>query len=131
MSVTEDRLAEIQTRADAASPELAEPREVFGLVAHTQIDGFVFPVERKNAEQRAKANIEFVAAAREDVPWLLALVREQQAKLDAARALHPECEVFVSPHSCREADSGREPDNRYSTGGYCLSCKVRRALDGE
>jgi len=44
------------------------------------------------------ADAEFIAHARTDVPALLALVREQQAKLDAVRDLAEEWESLGSRH---------------------------------
>lgn len=72
-----DRLAEIEARANAAS---LAPWELSGDVVHDRDYLHVCrPVRRNNAD--------FIAAAREDVPWLVDLARKQQNALDAVLAL--------------------------------------------
>jgi len=59
-----------------------------------------FDVDRRDAE--------FIAHARTDVPALLALVRAQQAKLDAAADLISEWEKFAGPGSQNERVFGKQ-----------------------
>ncbi|MGW4114794.1 hypothetical protein ACWEFJ_28300 [Actinosynnema sp. NPDC004786] len=95
------RLAEIQARADAATPgpwmvdHAAAVREVpgwhvavgapapagFTVVALTGTAG-------AGAHERSVPDAEFIAHARDDVPVLLAEVAQLRARLDAVRALH-------------------------------------------
>ena len=61
---------------------------VAGAVGETKIHDGESPQERIDAE--------FIAHARDDIPWLLALLAEQAATIEAvrtARAGHPRCEL--------------------------------------
>lgn len=113
-------LGAIRQRADAATngPWITDEYDRGDMVAMVVADTKEFgwwadfgPAE--DAEQRA--NAEFVAHARTDVPALLALVEAQAATHDAVRHLH-----------------------RRDTNGHCYSCfgdywpcRTRRALDGD
>lgn len=77
---TADRLAEIQARANAATDGPWEHNGVNGVYTP---DGSCVAITYRHQDQRRWEDAEFIAAAREDVPWLLDLARKQQAALDA------------------------------------------------
>jgi hypothetical protein len=99
-----DQLAAIEARAQAATE------------GPWEMDEGSYHVYRGEdmicADLYTEPDAAFIAAARTDVPALLALVREQQAKLDRVRDTHkPFTHHFQSPpagsievcHSCRES----------------------------
>ena len=82
-----DPLDAIQRRADAATPGpwISERHDLTLYVANTT--GELDPINLGYVGNRPERNAEFIAHARTDVPDLLALVREQAAKLEAATQL--------------------------------------------
>lgn len=82
---TTEQLAAVEARAAAAfpGPWKAWDRGI-GYEVHTHHDE---PLNYHHRETFGKADAEFIANARTDVPALLALVREQQAALDAVEDL--------------------------------------------
>lgn len=92
----EDRLRDIEARERAATKgPWWVARDDYDPVANHQPylikyrydDVPTWIAESSNREQ-AKADFDFIAAARDDVPWLLALVREQAARLAALEGSH-------------------------------------------
>lgn len=114
-----DRLEQIEARADAATEGPWESMRA-GLIGTrvVHVDGewdelvpdefimMVTPALRKIDDA------EFIANAREDVPYLLALVREQQARLNKAASLHYPIEGIMGMESCgvcADAEGNEEP----------------------
>jgi len=84
MTDVTDRLDAIQKRADKATPGHWEASTGMADAAIVFMpDGYSFKI---NGHPDAR----FIAAAREDVPFLLDLARKQQAALDRAHALADE-----------------------------------------
>lgn len=89
---TEQRLAEIADRAEKATPGVweNEPRDFgsFGIEKASITAGWRASsnASRCVSEEQAEANGEFIAAARQDIPWLLELVREQREALQRVAA---------------------------------------------
>jgi hypothetical protein len=118
--MTPEQLAEIEARANAATEGPWEvdrnypfTSDLVGIFA-SDIKQYVVKVADQDWEDNPTSadDATFIANARTDVPALLALVREQQAKLDAVRDTHkPFTHHFQSPpagsievcHSCRES----------------------------
>ena len=112
--MTPEQLANIQARADAATegPWKIEPVESGRFAA---VESHVYSARGIHillspgdgqAAQATNHDAEFIAAARTDVPALLALVREQQDRIERVRELHVlhedsgKCiECTVSPYS--------------------------------
>lgn len=98
---TPDQLAAIEARADAAypAPWKAWDRGI-GYEVHTIHDE---PLNYQHRETFGKADAEFIANARTDVPALLAMVREQRARLDAVLALCDTAEKYGVYHVIQAA----------------------------
>ena len=111
--MTPERMAEIEARANAATPG---PWEAWdrGIGFEVHVNG-----EELNSEFREtfrQADAEFIAEARTDVPALLAEVRRLQAAVERVRELHvPDGEGF-----CRACDYGTQHP-----------CPTIAALDGD
>ncbi|AYN55823.1 hypothetical protein PP635_gp44 [Arthrobacter phage Auxilium] len=114
MTAVSDRLDVIQDRVDAATegpwmwgPETSEWGDC-GPNLETVKRGPVYSDGSQGAEEQiigswghdangisvATNDAEFIAHAREDVPFLLDLTRKQQAAMDAVRALHRPINVY-------------------------------------
>lgn len=104
-----DRLSEIRSRADAATPGpwKSGPHEVLWNGKSGVVDDRGHPIAFCGEGLLADQDRAFIAAAREDVPWLLDEIKRltrrvehesrevlrQQARLDAVRTLHPRGKV--------------------------------------
>lgn len=84
-----ERLEQIQARADEAdaAPWRTEQHDL-SLWVHSADEGL--EANLGYVGNRPENNAEFIANAREDVPYLLALVREQAAKIGRVEALRNE-----------------------------------------
>jgi Uma2 family endonuclease len=79
--ITPDELAAMQIRADAASPPPWRRGSYRGVAEDYDLEGPIEPIMRGQVGSRADAD--FIAAARSDVPRLIAEVRRLQAQLRA------------------------------------------------
>ncbi len=142
-----ERLAEIQARTDKATPGpwLCGGGDTIGLGIENHSPGsFSYDIElatvsfqrdREHDAQRSRkrgvevtlgtteADAQFIAHARQDVPWLLAQVARLQAALKQAKALH------------QPRDGEQECPRCLASGHYRINetapCETYRALDGE
>lgn len=101
--MTEDRLTAIQARVDAAQP----PPWVFAVTGPRGDDGICFDFtdwHRENGgegfrfEQPTEDDIDFIAHAREDIPFLLAEVRRYREALERIERLDPAPGITTSTH---------------------------------
>jgi hypothetical protein len=78
------RLDEIEARAEAASngPWWFDGRDIFHKPSDSNLDAIVIPLPLTWHETQAvaRADAEFVAHARDDIPWLIARVRALEAQ---------------------------------------------------
>lgn len=85
-----DRLAEIKARCDAATEGPWEAKEGFTSDPMIEVYGqtvFINPdLDGDPIQPEVWADVEFISAAREDVPWLLTLVESLTAERDALAA---------------------------------------------
>ena len=92
---TADQLAAIEARARAATEG---PWEIVSASLHQPIiyaDSSGLDIAIMDNRDGVDNDAEFIAHARTDVPALLALVREQQAKLDRVEALADEADAIA------------------------------------
>jgi len=126
---TTDQLAAIEARAQAATegPWDYEPFDgAFGVYSLEMQDNgdlsAVIGYYASEGEGGSKADADFIAHARTDVPALLAMVREQQARLDAATAILDE---WASYKAFPDAE---ESQRWYSLGKRHAADAIRAAL---
>lgn len=81
MPDTEQRLREIEERASRATPGPWEAYGVGGIHMDGTSDGYSLRTargRRLHSPYMTQADADFAAHAREDVPWLLSLLRERE-----------------------------------------------------
>jgi hypothetical protein len=93
--ITPERLAEIEARVNAATP---------GPWVHDEFWGVVDPVFVDEDGHLAPQDMKFIAAAREDVPDLIARVRELEAEITRLR------EVYRRALKFRGEEAHADPD---------------------
>ena len=97
-----DQLDAIQARVDAATPGHWEASTGMADAAIVFMpDGYSFKI---NGHPDAK----FIAAAREDVPFLLDLARKQQAAIDAVKVIERRLEASMQGEDREIAEDLRE-----------------------
>lgn len=141
----QDRLDEIQARADKATEGEWEARHRAGLdwlsqSPHVDNDGHepgssvgladaVDPLWGSLWPSRnANADAEFIAHARTDVPWLIDQVRKRDAALRAVLDLHRPVEVEPSDTICGDC-SFQLPNGRYFGKVEEWPCDTVRAVE--
>lgn len=89
MSNPIDRLAEIAARIEAAAagPWKADGAEIYGAPhGHIDIEQWVAESLDIDDEKASNSNAAFIAHAREDIPFLLQLLREKDAEIAELQA---------------------------------------------
>jgi hypothetical protein len=133
--LTEERLAEIKARADAATPgpwrftawDDSSFMLVYGILAGEAPDSpIVAYAEHDRGPEVADADMEFIAHAHQDVPYLLEVVerlRKRVAQLEGVlRSVEWGCRLqFVNYPECPWCHS-RHPD------GHSPDCALAAAL---
>ncbi len=116
-ATAEDRIAEIRARLDAATegPWIHEPSEVLHGTEDVRLhyvsdQAAIADDDPPMCSFYSRADAEFVAHAREDVPFLLSELEAAQARLDKVRALHQRCD---------DGEQGYRPDGGYGTVAPC------------
>lgn len=128
--MTAAELDAIEQRADAATegPWIAE----YGEQGHCVIPGDAQSTREAvvvTRLYRQAADAAFIAAARDDVPRLLAGVRRLQAADERVRALHRPVDIEPSDTICGECSYGLR-NGRYLPPVVEYPCPTIAALDG-
>lgn len=127
-----ERLRGIQERIDAATAGAWIVDEVGDVVQPAEDDAHRFDIMdlRIAKTHESKADAEFIAAARTDVPWLLAEVERLEVIMAGVQTLaQEECESFTRG-TCAD-DPTRSPRAPDLADQHCWSCRVRAAIAGE
>jgi len=127
-----ERLRGIRERIDAATAGAWIVDEVGEVVQPAEDDAHRFDIMdlRIAKAHESKADAEFIAAARTDVPWLLAEVERLEVIMAGVQTLaQEECESFTRG-TCAD-DPVRSPRAPDLADQYCWSCRVRAAIAGE
>lgn len=120
---TTDQLAAIQARADAATEgpwhvddeeQTVRAREYAGEIVYDR------SAEHPSEWAEFKQTAEFIAHARADVPALLALVREQQARIERGLAA---CDRVID-----NADGHKPPGPPHPTQQQATAVRIRASL---
>ena len=105
----DDRLNEIRKREQAASPGPWKKETVDLALETAKTVGIVFVIHSGSQWDK---DTDFIAHAREDIPWLLDLVAELRARLDKYETdtstwiIHAQRPGFPQPPAC---DNPEEP----------------------
>jgi hypothetical protein len=131
---TEARLKEIEARAEAASKGPWEAGEFYypeegkigvceitqygemGILAHAYL-----PAKGRDAYQEGRDNAVFMAASRQDIPFLLGLIREREKGVKPLKRVFVEdySEFTISEYIC---ECGEEVTEYFN---FCPSCGVK------
>ena len=124
MTDVEQRLREIEERASKASEGpwsakwgyVGARRTLF--LSRPDYDGVLFGLSDSEAENvQHRADTEFAAEARQDIPWLLSLLREREEEIRRLRTLlerarigawHEACGDHADPDPCWHCCDWRE-----------------------
>jgi hypothetical protein len=114
--LTDEQIAEIAKRVNAASLGPWEAPESLGLVLTTRNNWTI-------ADGVSANDAEFIAHARDDIPALLMALREARLQIGAARA------VVEASIPLRNPDHSVDEDGFHFGGIKCETCQAEKVYD--